>query len=249
MSDIFKLIYLDQTNNKNMTVFLGDDGDVDINEMFIKDKENVLFQGLFSKDQLDTIVKDNIKVTFSKQKIYIDDTIETIKKKIIIAFNEENNVKHSNERLSDEIFVTRKITKGIGNILKGTQDILTLGNLNAKRDWGHAKDYVYGMYLMLKHETPDDYVLSMGEQYTVREFLEIAFSSVDINITWKNSGVDEVGVDDNGRVMVKVDEKYFRPSEVETLLGDSTKAKTVLGWEHKYTFKELVESMVKHDLQ
>jgi hypothetical protein len=103
MSDIFKLIYLDQTNNKNMTVFLGDDGDVDINEMFIKDKENVLFQGIFSKDQLDTIVKDNFKVTFSKQKIYIDDTIETIKKKIIIAFNEENNVKHSNERLSDEI--------------------------------------------------------------------------------------------------------------------------------------------------
>ncbi len=146
-----------------------------------------------------------------------------------------------------ETFVTRKIVRGLSSISTGRQNILYLGNLNAKRDWGHAKDYVMAMWLMLQQDEPDDYVIATGKQYSVREFVEEAAPYFGINIIWEGEGIDEVGVDKNtGKVVVKVDSKYFRPSEVETLLGDATKAKKKLGWEPKISFKQLVEDMCIH---
>jgi len=143
-----------------------------------------------------------------------------------------------------ETFVTRKITRGLSRISTGQQDILYLGNLNAKRDWGHAKDFVEAMWLMLQYDEPDDYVIATGEQYSVREFVEEAAPYFGMNIVWKLEGLDEVGIDKNtGRTVIKVNHKYFRPAEVDTLLGDATKAKEKLGWEPKITFKQLVEDM------
>jgi len=143
-----------------------------------------------------------------------------------------------------ETFVTRKITRGLSSISTGKQDILYLGNLNAKRDWGHAKDFVEAMWLMLQYDEPDDYVIATGEQYSVREFVEEAAPYFGMNIVWKLEGLDEVGIDKNtGRTVIKVNHKYFRPAEVDTLLGDATKAKEKLGWEPKITFKQLVEDM------
>jgi len=145
-------------------------------------------------------------------------------------------------------FVTRKITIAIGNILKGKQEDLVLGNLDSKRDWGHAKDYVYGMYLMLQQEKPDDYVLSTNRFYSVREFVEKAFGLKGFNIKWEGSGVNEVGIDENtGKTLIRISEKYFRPAEVEELLGDSTKARTELNWEPNYSFDDLVREMVEED--
>jgi len=145
-------------------------------------------------------------------------------------------------------FVTRKITIGLGNILKGKQEDIVLGNLDAKRDWGHAKDYVYGMYLMLQQDKPDDYVLSTNRFYSVREFVEKAFRLKGFKIKWEGSGINEVGIDENtGKTLIRVSERYFRPAEVEELLGDSTKARNELGWEPKYSFDKLVEEMVEED--
>jgi len=145
-------------------------------------------------------------------------------------------------------FVTRKITRGIQMILNGERDNLIMGNLNAKRDWGHAKDYVEGMWLMLQADKPQDYVLSTNEFHSVREFIEIAFKLKGFDILWKGEGVNEIGYDKNtGRELIFVDECYFRPAEVEELLGDSTKARTELGWEPKYSFEELVKEMVEQD--
>ncbi|RYE84854.1 MAG: GDP-mannose 4,6-dehydratase, partial [Methanosarcinales archaeon] len=143
-------------------------------------------------------------------------------------------------------FVTRKITRAVARIHRGLQHTLYLGNLDAKRDWGHAKDYVYGMYLMLQQEKPDDFVLATGETHTVREFVERAFAVVGTTVEWRGEGVDEIGVDaaDASRKLVAIDAAYFRPTEVDLLLGDPTKAKTVLGWERKVTFPELVNEMV-----
>jgi GDPmannose 4,6-dehydratase len=143
-----------------------------------------------------------------------------------------------------ETFVTRKITRGLSSISTGQQDILYLGNLNAKRDWGHAKDFVEAMWLMLQQEEPDDYVIATGEQYSVRDFVEEAAPYFGMNIVWEGEGLNEVGVDKNTRkTIIKVNPKYFRPTEVETLLGDATKAKKVLGWEPKISFEQLVEDM------
>jgi len=143
-----------------------------------------------------------------------------------------------------ETFVTRKITQGLSKISCGLQDILYLGNLNAKRDWGHAKDYVEAMWLMLQQETPEDYVIATGEQYSVREFVEKAAPYFGMKIAWKGEGLKEVGYDTNsGNQVIAVDPKYFRPAEVETLLGDPTKAKQNLGWEPKISFEQLVEDM------
>ena len=145
-------------------------------------------------------------------------------------------------------FVTRKITKGIQMILTGERDKLVMGNLNAKRDWGHAKDYVEGMWMMLQADTPQDYILSTNEFHSVREFVELAFAQKGFEIVWKGSGVEEIGYDrKTGRELIFVDETYFRPAEVEELLGDSTKARTELGWSPKYTFTELVREMVEQD--
>ena len=143
-----------------------------------------------------------------------------------------------------ETFVTRKITRGLSSISTGQQDILYLGNLNAKRDWGHARDFVEAMWLMLQQDEPDDYVIATGEQYSVREFVEAAAPYFGMKIEWMGEGLDEVGYDWNTKkAVIKVNPKYFRPAEVETLLGDATKAKEKLGWEPKISFEQLVEDM------
>jgi len=158
-----------------------------------------------------------------------------------ILFNHESPRRGQN-------FVTRKITIGIANILAGKQKTIELGNLDAKRDWGHAKDYVYGMWLMLQQNQPDDYILSTGEQYSVREFVEAAFSVVGKELRWEGEGIDEKGYDKaTNELLVSVNPYYFRPSEVETLLGDCTKAKTKLNWKHNISFLDLVSEMVDYD--
>jgi GDPmannose 4,6-dehydratase len=145
-------------------------------------------------------------------------------------------------------FVTRKTSLAIGNILRGKQDRLVLGNINAKRDWGHARDYVEAMWLMLQMDKPDDYVISTNEYHSVREFVEKAFALKGFDIKWKGTGIDEIGYDANtGRELIFISEKYFRPAEVEELLGDSTKARTVLGWKPKCTFDDLIREMVEAD--
>jgi len=145
-------------------------------------------------------------------------------------------------------FVTRKITRGLNSILKGDSDKLVLGNIDAKRDWGHAKDYVEGMWRMLQVDTPDDYVLSTNEFHSVREFIEKSFALRGFDIKWKGSGLDEIGYDENtGRELIFISEKYFRPAEVEELLGDSTRARTELEWVPQYSFDELVQEMVDGD--
>ena len=147
-----------------------------------------------------------------------------------------------------ETFVTRKITRGLSRIVSGEESVLSLGNLDAKRDWGHAKDYVEAMWLMLQQDEADDYVIATGAQYSVREFVELSASHYGMNIVWQGEGLDEVGIDQNtGNVVIRVNPKYFRPAEVETLLGDATKAKEKLGWEPKISFKELVEDMCTNE--
>lgn len=160
-----------------------------------------------------------------------------------ILFNHESPIR-------GETFVTRKITRAVVGIHLGVQDMLYIGNLDSLRDWGHARDYVEGMWRILQQDAPDDYVLATGEMHSVREFIEIAFAQVGRKIEWKGSGVDEIGIDAaSGKMLVKVDSRYFRPTEVELLLGDPSKARRVLGWEHKVTFPELVADMVTSDLK
>ena len=157
-----------------------------------------------------------------------------------ILFNHESPIR-------GETFVTRKITRALARIKLGTQDCLYLGNMDALRDWGHARDYVEGMWRMLQHSAPDDYVLATGRQYSVRQFVNAAASALDLTLRWEGSGLDEKAYDENGNVRVAVDPRYFRPAEVETLLGDPTKAKEVLGWEPKTSFEELVQEMAQAD--
>ena len=160
-----------------------------------------------------------------------------------ILFNHESPIR-------GETFVTRKISRAVAAIHLGKQDTLYLGNIDAKRDWGHARDYVEGMWLMLQQPKPDDYVLATGETHSVREFIERAFGCVQRRIAWKGKGVDEVGVDEtSGKTVVKIDPAYFRPTEVELLLGDPSKAKAKLGWQHKTSFPQLVTEMVQSDLE
>jgi len=158
-----------------------------------------------------------------------------------ILFNHESPIR-------GETFVTRKITRALARIKLGLQECLYLGNLDAKRDWGHAKDYVEMQWLMLQQEQPEDYTISTGEQHTVREFIEVAAQELNINIKWEGSGINEKG-SWKGSTIISVDPYYFRPTEVETLLGDSTKAKKKLGWSPKTTFIELVKEMVEADLR
>ena len=149
-----------------------------------------------------------------------------------------------------EIFVTRKITMAVASIMAGKQEKLSLGNMDAKRDWGFAGDYIEGMWRMLQQDEPRDYVLATNETHTVREFVELAFAEVGIEIEWKGTGEDEKGYDKKtGRLMVDVDSRYFRPAEVELLWGDATKAETELGWERKVSFRKLVEMMVDEDMK
>ena len=157
---------------------------------------------------------------------------------------------HESERRG-ETFVTRKITLAAARIVQGEQDKLYLGNLDARRDWGYAKDYVECMWLILQHDVPEDFVIATGEMHTVREFCTLAFAEAGINLRWEGEGIDEKGIDTvTGKVLVEVDPKYFRPAEVEQLLGNPTKAKTVLGWNPCATpFPELVKIMVRHDMR
>ena len=141
-------------------------------------------------------------------------------------------------------FVTKKIVDGLINISSGNQDCLYMGNLNARRDWGHAKDYVKAMWLMLQQDQPDDFVIATGEQYSVKDFVEACAPYYGLKVRWEGEGKDEVGINETtGKVIIRVDEKYFRPAEVETLLGDSTKARSVLGWKPEYDFQSLVRDM------
>lgn len=160
-----------------------------------------------------------------------------------ILFNHESPRRGHN-------FVTRKITRGLGQILRGEKDCIPLGNLDAQRDWGHARDYVYGMWLILQAEKPDDYVLSTGETHSIREFVEKAFACKGIPISWKGSGLDEVGYDKrDDHVYITVSSKYFRPAEVNLLLGSSEKAQRELGWRPQVGFDELIREMVKADCE
>ena len=156
---------------------------------------------------------------------------------------------HESERRGLE-FVTRKITDAVARISLGVQDYVELGNMDAKRDWGHSKDYVKAMWLMLQQDAPDDYVVATNETRTVREFVEIAFSKLGIQVEWQGSGVDEIGINKaNGKTIVKVNPKFFRPAEVKLLLGNPEKAETKLGWKREISFAELVERMVKNDYE
>lgn len=156
---------------------------------------------------------------------------------------------HESERRGKE-FVTRKITDAVARIKQGLQDHLELGNMDAKRDWGHSKDYVKAMWLMLQQEQADDYVIATNETRTVREFVEIAFRTVDVEVEWQGEGVNEIGIDKaTGKTIVKINPVFFRPAEVEILLGDATKAEKALGWEREISFTELVERMVKNDME
>jgi GDPmannose 4,6-dehydratase len=159
-----------------------------------------------------------------------------------ILFNHESPIR-------GETFVTRKITMAVARIKKGLQEKLYLGNLDAKRDWGFAGDYVEAMWLMLQQDEPEDYVIATGETHSVREFVELAFGEVGIKIVWKEEGVDEVGLDAaTGKVLVEIDPRYYRPTEVEILIGDPSKAKENLGWEAKVRLRELVKMMIEGDL-
>jgi len=159
-----------------------------------------------------------------------------------ILFNHESPIR-------GETFVTRKITRALARIKLGLQDCLYLGNLDAKRDWGHARDYVEMMWLMLQQEQPEDFVIATGEQYSVRDFVERAADNLDMEVTWRGTGLDLEGLNAEGKRIIAVDPKYFRPTEVETLLGDATKAKKKLGWTPKIRFDELVTEMVEADLE
>ena len=156
---------------------------------------------------------------------------------------------HESERRGKE-FVTRKITDSVARIKLGIQDHIELGNMDSKRDWGHSKDYVYAMWLMLQQDHADDYVIATNETRTVREFVEIAFSKVGIELEWSGKGIDEVGKNRaDGKILVKVNKEFFRPAEVEILLGDPAKAEKELGWKREICFNELVERMVNHDME
>lgn len=159
-----------------------------------------------------------------------------------ILFNHESPVR-------GETFVTRKITRALARIKLGMQDCLYLGNLDALRDWGHARDYVEMQWMMLQQEHPEDFVIATGIQHSVKDFVNLAAQELELEMTWSGKGIEETGADQNGNIIVRVDPRYFRPTEVETLLGDATKAKERLGWEPKISFAELVSEMVHEDFK
>lgn len=153
---------------------------------------------------------------------------------------------HESERRGED-FITRKVTTSLAKIYSDKSFTLEIGNMDAKRDWGHAQDYVYGMWLILQQDNPDDYVLSTGETHTVREFIELAFRAAGHSISWSGSGIDEIGTDETGRIVVRVNPKFYRPAEVDLLVGNPIKARTVLGWKPTISFSELVIRMTEAD--
>jgi len=176
---------------------------------------------------------------------------------IVVNYREAYNIHACNGILFNhegptrgETFVTRKITMAVAKIHNGLQDKLYLGNLSSRRDWGHAKDYVKGMWQILQHKTADDFVLSSGEMHSVRDFVQLAFKKINVDIIWQGKGASEKGYNKkNGKCLVEVDPRYFRPVEVDQLLGDSRKAKKILGWETKITLDDLVSEMIENDLR
>jgi GDPmannose 4,6-dehydratase len=167
------------------------------------------------------------------------------------GFHASNGILFNHESpLRGETFVTRKITRSVAAFRLGMENILYLGNIDAKRDWGHARDYVEGMWRIVQQDKPDDYVLATGENHSVREFVELAFARIGRKLEWRGAGQDEEGLDaDTGAVLVKIDPRYFRPTEVDSLLGDPTKAHTILGWRHQTSFADLVTEMVDADIK
>ncbi len=160
-----------------------------------------------------------------------------------ILFNHESPIR-------GETFVTRKVTRAVAAIELGIEEKMFLGNIDAVRDWGHAKDFVDGMWRMLQQDQPGDYILATGEQHSVREFVELSFSVIGVKISWNGNGIEEQGIDEKtGKVLVEIDPRYFRPTETDSLLGDPTKAYEILGWQHTTSFKQLVHEMVKSDLE
>lgn len=160
-----------------------------------------------------------------------------------ILFNHESPIR-------GETFVTRKVTRAVAAIELGIEEKMFLGNIDAVRDWGHAKDFVDGMWRMLQQDQPGDYILATGEQHSVREFVELSFAVIGVKIAWKGNGIEEQGIDEKtGKVLVEIDPRYFRPTEIDSLLGDPTKAYKILGWQHTTSFKQLVHEMVKSDLE
>ena len=159
-----------------------------------------------------------------------------------ILFNHESPIR-------GETFVTRKITRALSRIKYGLQDCLYLGNINALRDWGHAKDFIEMQWLMLQQNKPDDFVIATGKQYSVRDFINVAAKILNLKIRWEGSGLEEKGYDQNDKIIIRIDPRYFRPTEVETLLGDASKAKRILGWQPKIAFEDLVKEMVSVDLK
>ena len=160
-----------------------------------------------------------------------------------ILFNHESPIR-------GETFVTRKVTRAVAAIELGIEEKMFLGNIDAVRDWGHAKDFVDGMWRMLQQDQPGDYVLATGEQHSVREFVELSFAVIGVKIAWRGNGIEEQGIDEEtGKVLVEIDPRYFRPTEIDSLLGDPTKAYKILGWQHTTSFKQLVHEMVKSDLK
>lgn len=160
-----------------------------------------------------------------------------------ILFNHESPIR-------GETFVTRKVTRAVAAIELGIEEKMFLGNIDAVRDWGHAKDFVDGMWRMLQQDQPGDYVLATGEQHSVREFVELSFAVIGVKIAWKGNGIEEQGIDEEtGKVLVEIDPRYFRPTEIDSLLGDPTKAYKILGWQHTTSFNQLVHEMVKSDLE
>jgi GDPmannose 4,6-dehydratase len=176
---------------------------------------------------------------------------------ITVNYREAYNIFASNGILFNhesprrgKTFVTRKITRAVADIYLNKQDKLFLGNLDAKRDWGYAKDYVEGMWLMLQQDTPDDYVLATGKAYTVREFCSMAFKEIEIDLVWKGVGVEECGIDKkSGKILIEVESQYFRPTEVNVLCGNPEKARKALGWESKTSLEDLIAMMVRHDIE
>ena len=155
---------------------------------------------------------------------------------------------HESERRG-ETFVSRKITRGLTRIKLGLQDCLYLGNLDARRDWGYAPEYVEAMWLIMQQDKPDDYIIATGETHSVREFIEEACKDLEIELSWSGKGIDEVGADQDNRKIIKVDQRYYRPAEIGVLLGDSSKARRMLGWQPKTRFKDIVKVMIEHDLK